>query len=125
MLVEIAKYISDILVRLPFWAVLSLPIFLALLIAGLFLKKHGISSISVRVIFGLVSAFLLFPMPMGIFVVFVPNVYLLYGGFEYYVELWIWTAGSFSITAIVSCSLAWLTFKLPNKSIQPTGHASR
>lgn len=48
-----------------------------------------------------VSAALLAPMPVSVFIALVPNGFLLFSGFEYYSKVYAWCAVSISVSMVV------------------------
>jgi hypothetical protein len=55
------------------------------------------------------ATILLTPMPMGMFLAFVPNGYLVFGGVAYYQKVFSWLLISGSITLVFSVALFyWL-----------------
>ena len=114
------KAVTDVLIRLPFWALFSTPLFIGLFIAGRRLRKRGDTLPQTRIFLGIFSALLLFPMPVGMFLAFIPNAFFFFGGPENYIKLWKWAAISFPITVVISCIVTWLWLRPPNKLFEPT-----
>lgn len=99
---EFLNVISQVLARLPLWGVFSIPLFLVMWGAYVFVGKCEINRAVKVLVLSLSSTFLITPMPMGMFLAFVPNGYLLFSGADYYHKIWVWGVISGAVTFIIS-----------------------
>jgi hypothetical protein len=110
----------QIIMRLPMWTAFSIPFFLLLLVLYFVLNKLEISRPNKHVVLTIVGTILLTPMPMGMFIAFVPNGYLLIDvldDFEYYKKVWGWLLISGLITFSI---LSLILYKiLPSDKNKP------
>jgi len=98
-----------ILLPLPVWVIYSMPLFFLMLGIYVFLSKKRIDDKLKVIILAFVATLLLTPMPTGFVFFCFPNAYLVFGGFEYYQEVWVWFLVSGTITFICSATLFfWL-----------------
>jgi len=98
---EIFEWIFQVLMRLPFWAVFASP-----LLAMAFYSAKKLSYLNwprkkKLFIFIAISSVLLAPMPMGMFMVLLPNGYVMFSGIEYYTKVWPWFIVSLPLSTIV------------------------
>ena len=98
----IIEDLIQIVMRLPMWAGFSLPLLLP--IWGLYyLLKNSNWHHWVKVfVISIFTAIILAPMPIGIFLAFIPNGYLMFGGLEYYSKVDDWLIKSIVITFTIS-----------------------
>ena len=99
----------QLIMRLPMWAGFSIPFFLLLLVLYFALNKVEISRSIKHSVLTIVGTILLTPMPMGMFIAFVPNGYLvldIFDGFEYYNKVWDWLL----ISGLITFSILSLFF---------------
>jgi hypothetical protein len=99
--VQIFEFIYQIIVRIPFWAILSIPFFIGLYYFAKYRRGLKIRPLFKTTLFAFVATILLAPAPATMFIALLPNGLLLLlfdGGF--YIENWDWFAVSISISAI-------------------------
>ena len=110
---QIYDVVLFVLPRLPLWFIFSIPIFIVLYIVRKLILKIQKKRFFAHVIFSLVSSVLLAPLPVGMFLAFAPNGYMLLGG-TYDKELLDWLMVSYPIT-LISFYLATYKFIVPFK----------
>lgn len=115
---EIISTIIDILVRLPLWAVFSIPVFFVLFLFGSFVRKLPYNPMQKWCSFSLVCAFFLAPMPIGMFISFIPNAYSLFFGSAYYFKTGLWFPISFLITGTIFVAGAYIIVKTHHKALK-------
>ncbi|WP_445359817.1 hypothetical protein ACJJIL_12225 [Microbulbifer sp. EKSA005] len=91
----------QLLVRIPFWLLLSTPLIIALYFYAKKIRSVQWNMAIKLLLFVPLSAVLLAPMPVGMFIALVPNGFLLFSGLEYYSRVFAWCVSSILISMIV------------------------
>jgi len=95
---ELLEFLLQIIFRMPLWALFASPL-LALLIfveGGIQSKTRG-----KQLIFCSLGSALIAPAPTGIFLAFVPLVYMAAAGMDYFKTIWLWLSVSYPMTWIL------------------------
>ena len=104
---------EQILIRIPLWGFLSIPLFLLLWALVVQLKKHCQRRIVNIIIFTYIGTLFLAPVPASMFVVFAPGGYALLGGIVSGLIINYWY--SYLGTGMVLAYIATRCFRVPNK----------
>lgn len=99
--IQVVDQIWQFLVRIPFWLLLSAPLIIALYFYVRRIRETSWSNLVKLLSVVPLSAALLAPMPVSMFIVLVPNGYLLFSGVEYYSKIWVWCAVSLTVSLVV------------------------
>ncbi|WP_445360041.1 hypothetical protein ACJJIL_14675 [Microbulbifer sp. EKSA005] len=91
----------QLLVRIPFWLLLSTPLIIALYFYAKKIRSVQWNMAIKLLLFVPLSAVLLAPMPVGMFIALVPNGFLLFSGLEYYSRVFAWCVSSILVSMIV------------------------
>ena len=107
------EIIEQILARIPFWFLTSLPVFLVLWFVYSQVKKRSNNRTLNTIILSLMSGLLIAPIPATMFIVIVPAAYMYLDGIGSIVHMWPYFWPSFLITVILSSYFWWHRFKQP------------
>ena len=118
-MMELLKFILEVLVRLPLLALFSIPLYLVMWGLYAYISKREIDKLLAVAILSGISTILLTPMPIGMLVIFIPNGFFVLGNAAYNQKIWDWFAVSGSVTLLVSVVLFyWLLSH--NKAVKLT-----
>ncbi|WP_073277675.1 hypothetical protein [Microbulbifer donghaiensis] len=99
--IQMIDQVWQLLVRIPFWLLLSTPLIIALYFYAKKIRSMPWNLAIKLLLFAPLSAVLLAPMPVGMFIALVPNGFLLFSGVEYYSRVFSWCAVSIPVSIVV------------------------
>ena len=117
---EAVNFATELLVRLPIWALFASPLIAALVFVARKLHRRSVKSKLVRVLFAVFAGVLLAPMPLSMFMVLAPNALVAFGGHNYYAATWDWALVSIPLTVLLSFGAVWRYLAPSNHSFKPT-----